>query len=226
MLCVLIASLTIASAAMAAVLPSQRDSVIWVAQGCYTDTSTSRTLASSSAASTNMTIENCIKVCSDGGYNLAGVEFADECYCDYTFQSTGIIAHSQDCNLPCSGNKNEKCGAGNYIDVYWNGHPFPVAPPTAGTYTYQGCYADNVNGRALPHQQAVANATVDKCTAACKDAGYNVAGLEAGRECWCNLQLPSTPKLNDNACATACTGNTNQLCGGTSKLTVYSAIVL
>ncbi|KAF7302018.1 hypothetical protein MIND_00768200 [Mycena indigotica] len=174
--------LTLGASAMAATV--QRDLAVWTLQGCYTDISTSRTLAGASTAGANMTVEACQAFCSSGGYNLAGVEYGSECCslpisrlvflfdiwtdCDHALQAPSTIASAASCNMPCSGNKAEVCGAGNFINVYWNGQPFPVAPPLVGTWGLQGCFADNVNSRALPHQQIISGMTIEKCTAACK----------------------------------------------------------
>ncbi|KAJ7068678.1 WSC domain-containing protein [Mycena amicta] len=179
------------------------------------DTSTSRTLAGASFSDASMTVESCLAFCSNGGFNLAGVEYGSECY-------TGAIASDASCNMPCSGDVTERCGAGNFLDLYWNGEPLPVAPATVGTWQYQGCFADNVNSRALPHRQTISGVTIETCTAACKASGYSVAGLEFGQECWCNFQLPTTSLLGNSDCQTACLANTEEFCGGSSKLTVYA----
>ncbi|KAF7355708.1 hypothetical protein MSAN_01488600 [Mycena sanguinolenta] len=180
----------------------------WTVQGCYTDTSSSRTLSESSTTSANMTVASCFAFCSAGGFSLAGVEFGSECYCDYAIQSTGALASAANCNEACSGNSTETCGAGNFIEIYWNGTPPPTTPQQVGTWEYVGCFSDSVSSRQLPHQQTISGGvTVESCTAACKASGFSFAGLEFGQECC--------------ACATACVGNTTEFCGGSGKLTVY-----
>ncbi len=48
----------------------------WSYKGCFTDISTSRTLAASMTNSdNNMTIETCMNFCNPQGYIFAGVEF-------------------------------------------------------------------------------------------------------------------------------------------------------
>lgn len=49
---------------------------------------------------------------------------------------------------------------------------------TYNNFTYQGCYTDNVGGRALRNRISLTNTTIESCTAACATAGYTVAGLE------------------------------------------------
>ncbi|KAJ7129287.1 WSC domain-containing protein [Mycena epipterygia] len=194
----------------------------WASQGCYTDMSTSRTLARASHVDTSgMTVESCLSFCSSGGFNFAGVEFGSECYCDYALQATGTPTSQGNCDLPCTGNATELCGAANFIDIYWNG-ALPIVPQTVGTWQYKGCFADNVASRALPHLETIpGGVTSESCTAACKANGLAVAGLEYGGECWCSSSLPTSSLLGDSDCHTACAANTTEFCGGSSKLTVY-----
>ncbi|KAJ7852312.1 WSC domain-containing protein [Mycena leptocephala] len=195
----------------------------WTLQGCYTDTSASRALAGASYVNASaMTVESCIAFCSTGGFSLAGVEFGDECYCDHALQSSATLANAGNCNTPCSGNSTELCGAGNFVDVYWNGAPIPVIPQQVGTWKYDGCFSDSTTSRVLPNRQIIpGGVTVESCTSACKANGFAVAGLEFGQECWCGSSLPTSSLLSDSDCSTACTANTTEFCGGASKLTVY-----
>ncbi|KAJ7693927.1 WSC domain-containing protein [Mycena rosella] len=168
-----------------------------------------------------MTVESCLAFCTSDGFNLAGVEFGSECYCDQALQDSGTLTSEGNCDMPCSGNSNELCGAGNFVDVYWNGI-LPVAPQNVGPWEYKGCFSDNVNSRALPHPQSISGGvTIETCTAACKANGFGVAGLEVGLECWCSSSLPTSSLLSDAACHTACVANTTEFCGGSSKLSVY-----
>ncbi|KAF8214000.1 WSC domain-containing protein, partial [Mycena galopus ATCC 62051] len=169
-----------------------------------------------------MTVESCIAFCGAGGFALAGVEFGSECYCDYALQPTGTLASAASCNEPCSGNSTESCGAGNFIDVYWNGAPPLVDPQEVGTWKYLGCFPDSVSARQLPNQQTISGGvTVESCTSACKANGFSVAGLEFGQECWCSNSPPTSSLLSDSDCSTACAANTTEFCGGPSRLTVY-----
>ncbi|KAJ7771154.1 carbohydrate-binding WSC, partial [Mycena maculata] len=195
----------------------------WTAQGCYTDTSTSRTLAATSDVNeTSMTVESCLAFCASGGFNLAGVEYGSQCYCDYALQASGTFSSAENCDIPCSGNTTEVCGGADFIDVYWNGAPLPIVPQTVGSWAYKGCFSDSVSSRVLPHQVTIpTGVSVESCTSACNASDYGVAGLEFGLECWCSSSLPTSSLLSDDACRTACAANTTEFCGGSSKLTVY-----
>ncbi|KAJ7452274.1 WSC domain-containing protein [Mycena latifolia] len=97
-----------------------------------------------------------------------------------------------------------------------------VVPTAVGAWTYQGCFIDNPF-RQLQHQQFVTGGmTVEACTSACKTAGFAVAGLEFGGECWCDAFLQGTDKFADSQCAQmACSGNAAETCGGPDRLQVY-----
>ncbi|KAJ6515380.1 WSC domain-containing protein, partial [Mycena sanguinolenta] len=185
------------------------------------DTSTSRTLAEASTSSPNMTVESCFAFCTAGGFSFAGVEFGSECYCDYTIQFTGILSSEEDCQEACSGNSTETCGAGNFIDIYWNGTPLPITPIELGPWSYGGCFPDSASARQLPNQIMIPEGvTVESCTSACEANGFDLAGLEFGQECWCGDTLLSSSVVRD-ACATACVANTSEFCGGSNLMTIY-----
>jgi hypothetical protein len=54
-----------------------------------------------------------------------------------------LNASLSDCNMPCSGNAAETCGAGNRLNVFWSGATPPVPPHTVssvGLWVSLGCY--------------------------------------------------------------------------------------
>lgn len=61
------------------------------------------------------------------------------------------------------------------------------SPPKQTGWSSLGCYSDNVNGRTLANQVQVPGGasamSVEACEAACKSAGYTIAGLEYSGEC-------------------------------------------
>jgi len=56
----------------------------WEYQGCAADNVASRTFVGASTSSDNMTVETCIEYCKSEGYSLAGLEYASQCYCEYS----------------------------------------------------------------------------------------------------------------------------------------------
>lgn len=114
----------------------------------------------------------------------------------------GVLATAADCNMPCSGNTLETCGAGGRLSLYWSGKtppPPPATAPTIGKWNSLGCYrfvcphcsssapglltncSDNVNGagRTLGVGMPVTgDMTQAKCTTACFNAGFPLSGAE------------------------------------------------
>ncbi|KAF5310592.1 hypothetical protein D9619_008240 [Psilocybe cf. subviscida] len=196
----------------------------WVPFGCFSDTSASRTLKIASFSDvTNMTIESCIAFCAPAEFLFAGVEFSRECFCDNVIESPGAPIDSSTCNMPCTGNSGEICGGSGAISIFQN-TAGPKIIQTAGTYQYLGCYQDGVNGapRSLQHQLSVTGGmSAEKCAAACKAAGFVLAGLEFGQECWCDSYFPSPVLVPDTDCNIACTGDNTEVCGAGNRLAVY-----
>ncbi|KAK4902978.1 hypothetical protein LTR49_026957 [Elasticomyces elasticus] len=93
----------------------------WEYAGCAADSVAARTLQAASTSSDDMTVETCIKYCKDKGYSLAGLEFANQCYCDnkYNGDSTGPLANILgNCWQPCAGNADQVCGGSGALSVY------------------------------------------------------------------------------------------------------------
>ncbi|MCJ1402847.1 hypothetical protein MMC11_006068 [Xylographa trunciseda] len=90
--------------------------------GCYTDGPNGRLLSAKSYANgASMSIEACAAFCA--GYTYFGTEYADECYCGMGFAYATTKDAEADCNMVCSGNGTEICGAGNRLSVYQAGAP-------------------------------------------------------------------------------------------------------
>ncbi|KAF3055332.1 Glucan 1,3-beta-glucosidase [Trichoderma lentiforme] len=94
----------------------------WVSRGCYTDSVNARALIAEGVPNgpTSMTVEACQSVCKSLGYVLAGLEFADECYCGNSLANGNTIAPDGNagCNMNCAGNAAEICGGSNRLSLY------------------------------------------------------------------------------------------------------------
>ena len=91
----------------------------WTSQGCWVDGASGRILSAQQPDRTTNTVESCINQCIALGYSIAGVEYGAQCFCDNQIENSGTLAIAQtDCNLPCSGNSAETCGAGDRLNVY------------------------------------------------------------------------------------------------------------
>jgi len=114
----------------------------YVSQGCYKEASTGRLLSGPTYTNkTGMTVESCVAFCAGQKtpQNYAGVEYAQECYCGTSLPSTAIAAAASNCNMLCTGNKKEFCGAGGFLNVLYNDpnavQPATVAGANAATIT-------------------------------------------------------------------------------------------
>ncbi|KAG8830917.1 hypothetical protein FRC17_004067 [Serendipita sp. 399] len=194
----------------------------WTYQNCYTDAGGNRALGVRVYLDGGMTAPACMAACYQRGYQFAGVEYGDECYCANSIGSSGTIV-TEGCNKACSGDSTTLCGGPNRLNVYKYTGSSPLAPPTTlETYSdwkSKGCYADSVFTRSLTPQFVSDSMTVQKCIDACVSAGFTVAGVEYSSECYCGNALPPT-QTSEN-CIMPCAGDSAHVCGGPDRLNVY-----
>lgn len=87
--------------------------------GCYQDFyPTGRTLSGYSFTSNSMTIDLCQATCQQQGFSLAGMEYADECYCGSAISMCSTQVSSSQCSMACAGNDKEICGGSNALNIY------------------------------------------------------------------------------------------------------------
>lgn len=203
----------------------------WEDFGCYTDSVQSRTLYGAGVNDPGMTPAFCINYCAQQGFPLAGVEYANECYCGKSFSIASSKANQTICNFPCAGDNTQSCGGNAAINVYHNtADKTPLSPPVinAGVngFGYAGCYVDSVQKRSLPTGGNIPNGakmTIAACTLACSNQGFQWAGTEYAGECYCGNTLPDSALAPDGEknCNMACNGNSTEICGGPDRLSVY-----
>jgi hypothetical protein len=98
----------------------------------------------------------------------------------------------------------------------------------AGGLTYQGCWTDQAPTTANTLSTLLydnASNTIETCTSGCVNAGYKVAGMSDATKCWCGNEMSSASAILtvDMQCKSPCPGNTAQICGGISRLSIFSA---
>jgi hypothetical protein len=118
----------------------------WKYAGCYADNvNNGRTIMNGNPGNAHMTVESCINLCAASGYTVAGMEYADECYCDNYVRNAAPKEPETDCSMACAGNAGEMCGGPNRLNVYSKGNLTVVPVPTQqttglpGSWTYKGC---------------------------------------------------------------------------------------
>lgn len=118
----------------------------WVYSGCWVDGAQGRVLTYQQPDNQNLTVESCVAACSGLNYIVAGMEYSSECFCDNFVENGGVLATSPaDCNMPCTGNSSETCGAGNRLSIYSFGNVQTSQPASVqqrdlpGDWNYKGC---------------------------------------------------------------------------------------
>ncbi|KAI0413370.1 WSC domain-containing protein [Xylaria grammica] len=207
----------------------------WTSQGCWQDGPNGRIMPTYQAPDNDqLTPQSCAGVCDGLGYIISGTEYYRQCFCSNAIYNGGAKGpDTTNCNTPCSGNSSVNCGGAGYLTIYSKGTPKTFQPPVVqtsglnGTWTYQGCYNDNVNNkRTLPWQLQMPNTlTATECLYQCAKFGYAAAGLEYGQECYCgdpgDITNSGATKQADGDCNIACAGNASAICGGGARLSTY-----
>ena len=102
----------------------------------------------------------------------------------------------------------------------------PAASGLPTGFQYKGCYVDGNGYRILNYGQTDDQAmTIGSCASKCAALGYSIAGMEYSYQCFCDNVVRMGGKLavSETECNTKCAGNANQVCGGPSRLSVYSS---
>ncbi|KAK0125522.1 hypothetical protein ONS96_009359 [Cadophora gregata f. sp. sojae] len=101
----------------------------------------------------------------------------------------------------------------------------PSVSPTslAQPWAYAGCANDTSATRALTGI-LLYNSTMDAstCQRYCFQKHYALAGLENGNQCFCGLALSNGATLGRTGCTVPCVGNSSEICGGPSRLSIYN----
>ncbi|CCC06458.1 hypothetical protein SMACR_04850 [Sordaria macrospora] len=205
------------------VLPSDLPGV-WEYDGCYTEVD--RTIgAAAYADDEDMTNEACISFCTARGFQYAGTQYAQECYCGESIASTALKLEDSQCNMACKGNATEPCGGPSKLSIFYSSAAVgPQANPGVNGFSHLGCYSEGTTGRTLTFAVGTipgATMTVDKCTAACNTSGYKYAGVEFGGECFCGNRISNGGAPATSGCNMLCNGNTTEFCGGGNRLNIY-----
>lgn len=207
----------------------------WTSQGCWQDGPNGRIMPTySTPDNDDLTPQSCAALCDSLNYTISGTEYYSQCFCSNAIYNGGVKGtDNTKCNTPCTGNSDVNCGGAGYLTIYSKGTPQRFQPPAVqtgglnGTWTYQGCYNDNVNNtRTLPWQLRMPGTmTATTCLYQCAQFGYAAAGLEYGEECYCgdpgDLMTAGSTKQPESDCSIVCAGNASSICGGGARLSTY-----
>ncbi|KAH8896901.1 WSC-domain-containing protein, partial [Thozetella sp. PMI_491] len=98
-----------------------------------------------------------------------------------------------------------------------------VGPSSIPDWQYYGCANDSTSRRALAGTSAYTNnaMTIEICQAYCASKRLPLAGLEYSTQCYCGINLASGYAIGQTGCNMGCGGNKSEICGGSSRLSVY-----
>jgi hypothetical protein len=208
-------------------------------KGCYVDGPGYRIMGNQRPDSNDMTISSCSRACANLGYTVAGMEYSTQCFCDNMLREDATLATADtQCNMPCSGNEEEKCGGPNRLSVWSSDDPVKVVGkpkplPNVGGWTYQGCISDpqlpaGTTDWDRPFPWKLVNTTGNSpewCLGQCAKFGYMGAGMEYGDECYCGdpsgASKPNIEERPESECFFPCPGNPEAICGSGLRLTWY-----
>ena len=118
----------------------------WTYQGCWVDGLNGRILTNQQPDNQALTQQSCVEACAAAGYTIAGMEWSVQCFCGNEIYNGGALAANQgDCDMACSGDAAEDCGAGSRMTLYSIGTPVVYQPPAVQTtglpanWVYKGC---------------------------------------------------------------------------------------
>ncbi|KAJ3318084.1 hypothetical protein HDU76_000940, partial [Blyttiomyces sp. JEL0837] len=213
--------------------------------GCLLDGVNGQPRTFSSFLGGGLSVEGCLALASGKGYQYAGLEYGGECWADKVFRNTtSAAAIASDCSFPCNANPAETCGGANRLSayVYTNPNPptgitatsasatsssSPTAVPIPDGWMSINCLFDAVNGQPRTFGNFLGtNLAVEDCLAKASAAGYTLAGLEYGGECWADRAFRNTTSASapSSDCSFPCDANPAEICGAGSRLSAYQNI--
>lgn len=102
------------------------------------DSDIGRTINAASTTNDEMTNEECMAFCFDGGFRFAGTEYYSECFCGQRLAAGAVKVDASECSTPCRGDDEQPCGGPSRLTLY--NTTGPVQNPGIGKWQAQGCY--------------------------------------------------------------------------------------
>ncbi|KFY10780.1 hypothetical protein V491_07476 [Pseudogymnoascus sp. VKM F-3775] len=108
----------------------------------------------------------------------------------------------------------------------WANYAVCVSSPIVEDYwSSVGCFTDSQSARTLAVRMTLPNEktvmTPKICSDACAAAGYRLAGLEYGFECFCDTAVRNNHALTPSGCTMPCPGAPGIMCGGSDRMNLY-----
>ncbi|XP_062608867.1 uncharacterized protein LOC134270643 [Saccostrea cucullata] len=181
--------------------------------GCFQDQQ-DRTLTGKYTTTTSMTIETCKNICTKENNQFYGVQYSHQCFCG-DFLSTNIPKPERECNMKCSGNKNQMCGGHYRMNIYRN------LNYNQEHLIHLGCYQDQPTRTLAGKKTKSKSMTIETCKNICTKENTKFYGVEFSSECFCGSMLTTNILRPDRECNMKCNGNKQQTCGGIYRMNIY-----
>ncbi|KUJ19894.1 WSC-domain-containing protein [Mollisia scopiformis] len=99
-----------------------------------------------------------------------------------------------------------------------------VPTVTPNPWISMGCANDSTASRALSGSSMTntTGMTIEMCQAYCTSKNFPMAGVEYASQCYCGTTLGPNSATGFTGCSMACAGNKSEICGGSSRLSVYN----
>ncbi|KAH8205437.1 hypothetical protein TruAng_000343 [Truncatella angustata] len=146
---------------------------------------------------TSPEFECCVHIRPWATHSLGQSMDRNAVHCGEKVDEAATKVSDTDCSVACAGDATQPCGAGNRLSVFSGAVSEPIPPAPIDGWAYEGCFSDGP-GRTLTYGAQVpgGSATI-----------YSNGGAQV-----------------DNGCSMVCNGNSSEVCGGSSRLSVWSRI--
>lgn len=165
-----------------------------------------------------LTPHYCTGYCHLLGYLYAGLRNGFECFCGDTHPFSESKDDETQCNVPCSGDDEKKCGGTWRLSIYSTSiTDYPVDG------RYLGCFEYSDEKTVLTEKKFYLRDTNTprRCTNLCFVNNFQYAGLHAKNECYCgNNKLPLNA-VPDRDCRLLCPGDSTERCGGHTRISIF-----
>ncbi|KAG8628847.1 hypothetical protein KVT40_002712 [Elsinoe batatas] len=151
-----------------------------------------------------LTAEYCKDYCK--GYNLFGLQYASECYCGTTIDTSAKLVNDSDCGMTCKGNNSQYCGSGSRMQVYRLASlPSPSTTTTTSVSLSTSTSLVSIDPAASP---TTSTTTTSASPTPTGPSNPPTVGFYSYQGCWTEVPGRALPQMTF-----ANSSNTNQLCG-------------
>ncbi|XP_061186929.1 uncharacterized protein LOC133195065 [Saccostrea echinata] len=183
--------------------------------GCFQD-QPKRTLAGKFTMTTSMTIETCKNICTKENNQFYGVQYSHQCFCGDSLTTT-IPRSEKECNMKCSGNKQQMCGGIYRMNIYRN----PNYKKDQEQPLYLGCFQDQPKRTLAGKFTMTTSMTIETCKNICTKENNQFYGVQYSHQCFCGDSLTTNIPRSEKECNMKCSGNKQQICGGIYRMNIY-----